>query len=141
MRSPESRCDKMNTDGTRREEDGTFVLDPELEVRDGGIDRGHDKDIPVTLTKVNGQCVATLDKPKTDDPADVFTKHKVKWEIKNRSGADRTVEIVFIGKNGSPLDPTCVTSKPIKKDKTKDIKCEIPDGTAFERFEYEIRCR
>ena len=118
--------------GRTESDDLICVIDPELEVRDGGVHRGNDKDIDVELKDPSGPC-----EYKVDNSSEVFTKHKVRWWITNNCGSDRKVEITFPNPEGSPLEP-CTLEATVPKGKKEKIECEIRDDADFRAYGYEI---
>jgi hypothetical protein len=116
--------------------DGLTVLDPQLDVWDGVLKKGLDKDIDVELKMVEGTCKATVG----EDPAEVFTKHKVRWMIENNTTVDQMVEVAFNHPEGSPLKP-CTTKTPVSGNGgTAEIKCVIRDDADSKTYTYDIRC-
>jgi hypothetical protein len=116
-----------------------FVLDPELEVRDGTILASEDKEIPIAVqTWFKFWCRAKL-VDDADKVAVVFTRHWVKWLVRNDTKTARTVAIIFTDADGAPLKP-CTIQASVPAGQTVPIQCDVAD-VEWKKYSYEIWCQ
>ena len=132
MPTPKVARGASESSGRGESDDPICELDPELEVRDGGLDKGKDKDIDIELKDPSGTCEAVV-----EHSSEVFTKHKVRWKFVNNCGSDRKVEVAFRYPEGSPLMP-CTMETTVKKGKKGEIKCKIREDANFRAYRYDV---
>jgi hypothetical protein len=118
--------------GSRASGERIHVLDPELQVRDGGLKGGSDKDIDLELKDPSGTCEANVEMS-----SEVFKKHKVTWKIANNCRSERKVKVVFGYSEGSPLEP-CTLEATVEQHKKGKIKCTIRKDAIVQAYRYDV---